>query len=133
MVKIEWKCPNCWTKYEIDEKYSNALKKKKNCKFCVRKNKNIPTTAEMDGLLTVEDMRNRYMVVIQCMNCNKWTAHSDWHVGKYNKHIPCAKCGKLNYDLTSIKSLRSYNPDTDNKRRAKVAVKQQRAKSQGFN
>lgn len=126
-----WKCPNCWTEYEIDEKFAEVLKEKKDCKFCVRKDPNIPTTAEMDGLYTVEDMRNRDTMVFQCMSCNKWTAHKKWVSGK-SKHVPCGNCGEINYDPSSIKSIRCYNPDTDNKRRAKAAVKKQRDKSQNF-
>jgi len=116
---ITWKCPNCWTEYEIDKKYEAALKNKKDCKFCVRKDPNIPTTAEMDGLETVEDMRNRNTVVFQCKNCNKWTSHQNYK----GEHVPCNNCGEINYDNTSIKSLRTYNPDTDNKRRPKADKK----------
>lgn len=114
---MNWKCPNCWTEYKTDEKFADALKDKENCKFCVRKDPNIPTTAEMDGLLTQEDMRQRNKVVFQCTACNKWTTHENWIPGERNKYVPCISCGVIAYDGSSIKSFRTYNPDTDNKRR----------------
>jgi hypothetical protein len=113
-----WKCPNCWTEYEVDKKYEAALKDKKDCKFCVRKDPDVPTTAEMDGLLTQEDMRNRFKVVMQCKNCKKWTTMNHPEPMK-TEIIPCEGCGQKNYDSTSIKSLRTYNPLTDNKRKPK--------------
>lgn len=119
---IEWKCPNCWTTYEVDEKFSDALKNKENCKFCVRKDPNVPTTAEMDGLFTQEDMRERNSVMFQCNKCNKWTKHTDYLLTR--KHVPCSNCGETSYDSSSIKSVRTYNPDTDNKRR--IAAKKKR-------
>ena len=132
---IEWKCPNCWTKYEIDQKFEEALKNKQDCKFCVRKDPNVPTTAEMDGLLTQEDMRMRDQVVVQCFTCCRWTQqtlHSPYtpctaiikgqvYVDGRNKAVP--GCGGMNYDSTSMKSLRSYNRDTDNKRKPKPQKK----------
>lgn len=118
MNLVVFKCPNCFTEYEIDAKYESVLKDKKDCKFCVRKDPNIPTTAEMDGLLTQEDMRNRHSVMFQCRSCKKWTRHDNWITGQNNKHKPC-ECGVTNYDQTSIKSVRSYNPLTDNKRKPK--------------
>lgn len=124
-----WKCPNCWTKYEIDEKFADALKDKENCKFCVRKDPNIPTTAEMDGLLTQEDMRLRDQVVIQCFICSRWTQQT--HGVPYTPCTGIVKgqpyvdgrgkivqgCGELKYDSTSMKSLRTYSSATDNKRK----------------
>lgn len=134
-MTIEWKCPYCWTKYQIDEKYAEALKSKKNCKFCVRKDPNVPTTAEMDGLLTQKDMRMRDQVVLQCFQCLRWTQQT-----LYSEYTPCtglvegkpyvdgrgkahSGCGGLNYDQTSLKSVRSYNKDTDNKRKPKAVKK----------
>jgi len=126
---IKWKCPNCWTEYEIDEKFAEALKKKENCKFCVRRDPDVPTTAEMDGLLTQEDMRNRKQVVVQCFTCTRWTEQTNGseytpctgiiggkqYVDGRNKIVP--GCGGMDYDSTSMKSVRSYNRDTDNKRK----------------
>jgi hypothetical protein len=116
---ITWKCPNCWTEYEIDEKFSEALKQKKDCKFCVRKDPNVPTTAEMDGMFTIEAMRNRFNMVYQCVECRKWTVHMNWRIGEGKTHPPCSNCGITNYDPTSCKSLDTYNPVTDNKRTPK--------------
>lgn len=77
------------------------------------------TTYEMDGLFTEEDIKNRHTVVFQCKECKKWTTHYEWIPGESNKHVPCGSCGATHYDATSIKSLRTYNPVTDNKRKVK--------------
>lgn len=79
----------------------------------------IPSTFEMDGLLTQEDIRNRYKVMWQCRECKKWTQHNDWLPGEQNNQKPCDHCGKLNYDPWSMKSLRTYRPLVDNKRKIK--------------
>lgn len=132
MKTITWKCPNCWTPYEIDEKYQEALKDKENCKFCVRKDPNIPTTAEMDGLLTIEDIRNRKQLVKQCTNCRAWTQMEVGH------EVPCTGvvkgarlpkfpgCGLIAYDYSSAKSLRNFQPLTDMKRRPGVKAKKEK-------
>lgn len=73
----------------------------------------------MDGLFTEEDIKNRYTVVFQCKKCKKWTTHYDWEPGEKHEHVPCQECGAVAYDSTSIKSLRTYNPLTDNKRKVK--------------
>jgi phage FluMu protein Com len=119
ILKIVWKCPNCWTEYEIDSKYEEILKTKKDCKFCVRKNPDVPTTAEMDGLLTVESMRGRWDMVFQCKNDNKWKLHPNFH----GVCLPCDTCGGTQYHTDSGKSYRTYNPLTDNKKRAAVRKK----------
>lgn len=80
----------------------------------------IPTTDHMDGLYTSADIKNRHTVVFQCKSCRKWTTHYNWLPGEHNEHIPCRGCGETNYDESSIKSYRTYNPDTDNKRRPKI-------------
>lgn len=86
------------------------------------------TTDQMDGLLTPEDILNRNKVVIQCMECNKWTVHT-YIPGKPVEHHPCDNCGAEHYDSTSMKSFRTYNPQTDNKRRPKAAKKSEKSKS----
>ena len=118
---IKWKCPNCWTEYDVDAKFEEVLKDKKDCKFCVRKDPNVPTTAEMDGLLTVEDMRSRFRVVLQCINCNKWTEMK--HAPGKTEMVDCSNCGRRAYDSSSIKSVRTYDPEKDNKRRVKAVIK----------
>lgn len=83
------------------------------------KESRIPTTYEMDGLFTEDDIKNRYTVVFQCSLCKKWTTHYNWMPGERNQHKPCMGCGEIRYDARSIKSLRTYNPLTDNKRKIK--------------
>lgn len=117
MATVKWNCPYCDTEYEIDKKYEAALKDKENCKFCVRKDPNVPTTAEMDGLLTQQDMRDRFFVMLQCTACLKWTKQD-----QRQKTKPCSnpECGRMAFDSTSIKSLRTYDPERDNKRKIKA-------------
>lgn len=77
------------------------------------------STLEIDGLFTPEDIQNKDTVVFQCRQCKKWTVHLH-HVAGEEKYIPCMNCGQIDYDLTSIKSLRTYNPEVDKKRKPKV-------------
>lgn len=114
---MKWKCPNCWTEYDIDIKYKDVIADKKDCKFCVRKDPNIPTTAEMDGLTTPQEMRDRFSVKFQCRSCKKWTTHESYIIKR--EYVPCMECGSTNYDQSSMKSLRTYSPLTDNKRKPK--------------
>lgn len=79
----------------------------------------IPSTFEMDGLLTQEDIDNRHKVVWHCRECKKWTQHDNWVPGEHNTQKVCDYCGKLNYDPWSMKSLRTYRPLVDNKRKIK--------------
>ena len=79
----------------------------------------IPTTFAMDGLFTEDDIKNRHTVMFQCKLCKKWTKHDNWTPGGKNTHLPCTECNKTSYDSTSIKSLRTYNPLVDNKRKVK--------------
>lgn len=88
----------------------------------------IPTTFEMDGLLTQTDIDNRFRVVLQCKTCRQWTEMNHPEPLK-TELVPCRgiinkitgeRCGLINYDSTSIKSYRSYSPLTDNKRKPKV-------------
>lgn len=122
MSKIKWKCPYCWTEYEIDSKYEEVLKSKERCKFCQRKDPNVPTTAEMDGLFTKEDMRTRFDIVFQCVHDNKWKLHANFN-GTY---LPCDTCGNTDYDTLAGKSYRTYNPETDNKRRVSIKLKKKK-------
>jgi hypothetical protein len=133
MATITWKCPNCWTQYEIDERFAEALKDKQDCKFCVRKDPNVPTTAEVDGLLTIEDIRNRKQLVRQCTNCRAWTQMES---GK--EEPPCTGivkgarlpkfpgCGLIAYDIGSAKSLRCFNPLVDMKKRPGAKAKKEK-------
>lgn len=78
------------------------------------------TTYEMDGLFTEEDIKNRNTVVFQCIDCKDWTTHYNWVMFENTEHVPCQGCGAKHYDSTSIKSLRTYNPLTDKKRKIKI-------------
>jgi hypothetical protein len=73
----------------------------------------IPTTDEMDGLLTPEDIAKKYSVFLQCRQCNKWTPADYRHL----KNLECSNCSAHDFDSQSITSERSFNPF--NKRKVK--------------
>lgn len=74
----------------------------------------IPTTLEMDGLLSEQDINDRHLVYRQCRECSKWTFMD------LDKAEPeCSNCGEHEYDLNSTKSKRTFNPGVDNKRKIK--------------
>lgn len=79
----------------------------------------VPTTYEMDGLFTEEDIKNKDVVVFQCRSCRKWTPHKLTAHDVWFDYVPCQHCGEVNYDMSSIKSLRTYNPFIDDKRKIK--------------
>lgn len=122
--KIKFKCPTCWTEYEVDAKFEDAVDKQIElgyCKFCHRKDPNIPTTAEMDKLFTVEDMRNRFFAMILCNSCDTWNKVP---LGKdIITRPPCTKCESTNYDGETIMSVRSWSPELAKKRKKKSKSK----------
>lgn len=114
MNVITFKCPNCWTEYTIDAKYQKVVDKQIElgyCKFCKRKDPKIPTTAEMDKLLTLEDMRTRFEVMTQCGSCSAWNRMDK------GTSPPCTNCGSTEYDNESMRSVRSWNPTLGTKRK----------------
>ena len=131
--KLEYTCPTCGEHYVLYEsgvispqKYAKIKAvidkqvKLGYCKNCHRKDPDIPTTLEMDGLFSKDDIINRYALVYQCRKCKKWTVHNNHSTYGKNSYLPCTNCGSTDYDPTSVKSLRTYNPETDNKRKPKV-------------
>lgn len=125
---LEFTCPNCDTHYSLWDDGKGPISPQKykkleetiakqykigTCKACKRKDPKVPTTFEMDGLLTKEDIKNRFKVMRQCRSCKKWT---QMHI---DKTVPCSNCGSENYDAQSTKSLRTFNPVNDNKRKPK--------------
>lgn len=66
----------------------------------------VPTTLEMDGLYTDEDIANRHFVMKPCVSCGKYTKQ-DVRVA----NVPCQYCGGAmaiasNYWM----SIRTFNP-----------------------
>lgn len=66
----------------------------------------VPTTFEMDGLYTEEDIANRFFVMKPCIECGKYTKQ-DVRVD----NVPCQYCGgdmaiASNYCM----SIRTFNP-----------------------
>lgn len=77
----------------------------------------IPTTLEVDKIFTEEDAKNRHARMVQCKDCKKWTKHADYDFFKPLR--PCIYCKSANFDKTSAKSLRTFVPLIDNKRKPK--------------
>lgn len=66
----------------------------------------IPTTFEMDGLFTQEDIDNCFYVMRNCLRCNTWYQGDR----RIKEHVPCPSCGSGTYDMKSQCSLRTFNP-----------------------
>ena len=75
------------------------------------------TTEQMDGIFTEEDRQKKGIIVLQCRDCKKWTEMR--HEPLVNDFINCATCGGKNYDRSSLKSVTTYNPLIDAKRKPK--------------
>lgn len=122
MTELTYTCPNCDTHYVVwDESMPPISMERHNdlseyirkqydevgtCKFCVRKNPYIPTTAEVDGLLTSKDMKDRFYIMKPCLKN-----------GHYNKQdtrqpdTPCIECGSEMGQLSTYwSSLRTFRP-----------------------
>lgn len=84
-----------------------------------------PTTAQMDGILTEQDERDRYKAYIQCRRCNGWTlvdGDAEMHttIAGYSKNQVCEHCGAHDFDPTSTTSKRTWNPQTAKRRKPRV-------------
>ena len=68
----------------------------------------IPTTFEMDKLLTQEDIDNRFFVMKPCIPCGKYTKQDV----RVRETKPCAYCYENKFSIASNQwaSLRSWNP-----------------------
>lgn len=123
MQTITYVCPNCDTEYVLwDESrgpislerhndLSGVVRKQYDevgtCKFCVRKDPDVPTTAEMDGLLTPKDMRDRFFVMVACANCLQYNKQDT-----RKPRADCSNCGSDKHALGSsfMASIRTWNP-----------------------
>lgn len=88
MESVVYDCPNCNEHYVLWDSSMPPISAQKNndlweavrkqydevgsCKKCVRTDPNIPTTFEMDGLLTREDILNRNKVMLLCQTEAEW-------------------------------------------------------------
>lgn len=70
----------------------------------------IPTTLKMDGLLTDDDIANRFIVHKQCRKCSLWT-----RLDKKKADHTCKHCGSDDFDQQSTISDRTFNPMTKRK------------------
>lgn len=70
-----------------------------------------PTIDEMDGLLTPEDLANKYRVMVQCANCNTFNEQSIDRDKVSKEYLPCYECGSSHYDTKTTISWRTYPPN----------------------
>jgi hypothetical protein len=89
-----------------------------------RHKQGIMTTFEMDELTTREDILQKDYIVMQCIDCNKWSKMK--HKPLKTELVDCSNCGGRKYDSTSLKSARTYDPTKDNKRRIKAIIKKKK-------
>lgn len=66
----------------------------------------VPSTFDMDGLFTEEDIVNRYRVMRRCMGCDLWVEQDS----RDDNHPTCQGCGHNKFDPRSTTSLRTFNP-----------------------
>lgn len=83
-----------------------------------------PTTFEMDGLFTQEDIDNRNRVMKRCNVCNKWREQnledkSDKPCGNETKGVICES---TSFDPKSTTSLRTWKPNS-----RKITKKEEKA------
>lgn len=69
-------------------------------------NQSPPTTLEMDGLITEEDIANRFYVVRKCLDCGKHTK-VDYRADE-KRSYKCATCSSPRYNRNKQHSVRSY-------------------------
>lgn len=118
---ITYDCPYCLQHYVVWEPSKGAISDAKykafqelvsrqeeigRCKHCKRQDPNIPTTLEMDGLFTEEDIKDRFFVMKPCIDCGKFT--------KQDTRKPDERCacgGEMTKNSTYYASLRTYRPD----------------------
>lgn len=72
-----------------------------------------PTTLEMDGLYSREDIDNRYRVMSLCSLCNTWNELDT----RESKKAPCTSCGAASYDQRTTYSIRTWNRDMGKKKK----------------
>lgn len=77
-----------------------------------RKAQGIPTTFEMDGLTTREDILNRHRVMMKCGGCDKWQEQDI----REKRKVPCENCKSSAFEIRSATSLRSWQPSVKKKR-----------------
>lgn len=125
MDALVYDCPNCLEHYVLwdsskppisAEKHndlSEVIRKQYDevgsCKKCVRQDPNIPTTFEMDGLLTPKDIRERNKVYLKCTAEDKWVI-----CDMTENYRDCPDCGKALLSDTII-SIRSFSPTWEKK------------------
>jgi len=120
MNDIIYDCSYCLSHYVLWNKEKGAISNEKReqylqliqnaikigkCKHCKRENPTVPTTLEMDGLFTEKDIKNRFFVMMPCIDCGKYTKQTK------DKDIkPCQYCkGSMGVASQYRYSIRTWN------------------------
>ena len=76
------------------------------CKHCERRDPNVPTTLEMDGLHEEKHIKDRFFVMVPCLDCAQYNKQ-DTRI----KFKDCSYCGSANYAKASTywSSIRTWN------------------------
>lgn len=69
----------------------------------------IPTTDEMDGIITPEDIALKDKVMIECAKCGVYNKQHHVPGAGSSQYKPCISCGKPFYNQSTIISLRTYD------------------------
>lgn len=113
---LTYECPYCLSVYELvpatqkeSDAYKAIIEKQMatgRCKRCLRRDPNVPTTMEMDGLFTEEDIKNRFFVMKPCIDCGQYSKQDS---REDNKKCPFCQ-GELGKVSSYWSSLRTYRP-----------------------
>ena len=86
-----------------------------------------PTTDQMDGLFTDEDIAEKYNAYAQCNKCFGWTyiIGTRESYGMITSVGTCEHCGEHSFDPQSVISKRTFSPENA-KRRVPKGIKKKR-------
>lgn len=86
-----------------------------------------PTTDQMDGLYTEEDIAEKYNAYAQCRKCFGWTyiLGSQACLGQITSVGICEHCGSHDFDPQSAISKSTFHPEIA-KRRVPKGIKKKR-------
>lgn len=73
-------------------------------------------TLRLDGLITDEDIANRFYIIRQCNDCDAFTK---WDTRNPNRYA-CATCGSTRYDMKTQHSIRTHHNFVGKKKRKRV-------------
>lgn len=81
-----------------------------------RRSQGILTTLEMDGYYTKDDIANKKYMMLRC-DCGEWS--KVMYGGFSAIYDDCQHCDEARFDMTSMQSVRTYDPILNKKKRRK--------------